>query len=170
LQRGNSRIAVFPIFGWKNLEKMEEKLCFTREGDSNNSSHRRAARCNFCAEFWDPSTAKTENLVRHIKSCPKVISSDDLANKRAYLAKFGPKELQKNTMTSFIGKKLSEDEKLASQKYLLLWFVTSAIPFNAIDNPWAKKFVNTLCPSYKLISRRILGGILLNSEYEEVSI
>ena len=137
--------------------------CFTREGDTNASTHRRAVRCNFCGEFWDHKSAKIEKFVKHIKVCPK-ITSEGVEYKRAFLAKFGAKEEpQNNTMVSFVGKKLAEDEKQSAQKYLLLWFVTSAIPFNAIDNPWAKKFINTLCPSYKLVSRRTLGGILLNN-------
>jgi hypothetical protein len=163
----------------KEVYNKNFKLFFQYVGNSSNPSKRKAAQCIHCQVTEKPLTfdakaATKDNFAKHVRCCTNIPLS--LAEEKDLFVALNKNALKEATQTSpqpkieaYCGRKLSESEAANVNKLLLRWFVTSAIPFNAVDNIWAREFFKAINHNYKPVSRRTLSDVLLLQEYNEVS-
>ncbi len=50
-------------------------------------------------------------------------------------------------------------------KDLLIFFVTSSLALNAVENPFLHSFINSLSPSFTFPSRKVLSETMLTEKY-----
>lgn len=155
---------------WEHVSKGKE----TSHGHYEGS-------CNYCKVHW--KTARPlfmrQHLASHCQKAPdhviqefaQIVSTEIISNS------FGPKRQKTNydsKQTSLNGHFESTRITVAKQndidKSLIKAFVCCNISFSIVENPFFTELLKTLCPGYKLPSRRKLSIELLENEVARINL
>ncbi len=149
-------------------------LHFIKDSKKYNSSHY-LAKCRYCfqANQSDPSIPVIEMrgvkeiLQKHLDSCGhyKKIDQSSITKKRDNEQK--PMTTNSSILT-YTGRAMSINEKAVANQLLLEAFIDANIPFSVTENAQFRKWVNYLCPNYKMPCRKTLANTVLDEVYHQV--
>ena len=146
-------------------------------------------KCNHCNKeyaFGSTTTFSVHLNIKHNivveKQSSQNVNMSKLKNNNSYNSSFNssndsvrsslfnelPVSRESTPIDPIKADKLNKSSAGVITRTLLLFIITSCLPFRIVENFFFKKLINLLCSSYVIPNRRTLSTTILNDTYESI--